>query len=261
VVALARNDEVGRAPLAARVHAADDRRGHSPGLAEHELGGTGDLVGHRDLGGAKLAPTGVRRAAQVPERSEARDAERDVGRPLPPRAAERVAHDHADVRVRQVAQPGAKPSRRPVGIERQQHEDAVRRRVGGVDPCRRADEAVPRLCDHERWPGAHHLAALAQDHLHVPRITVRPGQLHGACGRLDVREPHHAALDLGDRLLRDDDDVTVLEASDPPCRGVQEEREIVALLQLREPLERDHPDDAGGWVCLGHDSRAATGRR
>ena len=53
---------------------------------------------------------------------------------------------------------------------------------------------------------------------------------------------HDAALDLRDGLLRDDDDVAVLEPA-RPGRGLGEEpAEVVALLELRQPRERDHAD-------------------
>ena len=75
--------------------------------------------------------------------------------------------------------------------------------------------------------------ALAQDHLEVARVAVRAGELARALRGLDVGEAHDAALDLRDRLLRDDDDVAVLEPSGPQRRLVQLAREIVALVAAR----------------------------
>ena len=49
-----------------------------------------------------------------------------------------------------------------------------------------------------------------------------------------------ATLDLRDRLLGDDEDVVLLEAR-AACSRLDEERgEIVSLLELRDPAERDH---------------------
>ena len=121
-------------------------------LAHHELGGAGELVRDRDLRRAELAPACVGRTAKVAERRDPGDAERDVGRALPPRAPERVAHDHADVRPRQLDEPFAQPPRGRVGVEREQDEQVLARRVRGVDAGRGADEAVARLGDHERRP-------------------------------------------------------------------------------------------------------------
>ena len=157
-------------------------------------------------------PARIRRPTQVAERSDSGDAQRDVGRPLPPRAAERVAHDHADVRPGELAEPGAHPARGGIRVDGKQDEDALARRVGRVDAGGGADEAVPRLGDHERGPGAEDLAALAEDHLGAARISVLARELDRAGGRLDVGEPYDSALDLRDGLLGDDDDVGVLRA-------------------------------------------------
>jgi hypothetical protein len=64
---------------------------------------------------------------------------------------------------------------------------------------------------------------------------VPAGELERPRRRLDVGEPDHASLDLGDGLLRDDEDVAVLE------RGGRREQldEIVALGQLGQALDGD----------------------
>ena len=81
----------------------------------------------------------------------------------------------------------ADPRRRRVRIEREQHERPLPLRVRRVDAGRRADEAVPRLGDHERRPRADHPDALAQDRLDVARIAFA-GELARALGRLDLVE-------------------------------------------------------------------------
>ena len=91
------------------------------------------------------------------------DPERDVGRPLAERAAERVAHDHGDVAAETRDEAVAEPRRRGIRVEREQHERPRSLRVRGVDAGGRADEAVPRLGDHERRPRADDADALAQD--------------------------------------------------------------------------------------------------
>src|SRR6187200_2856831 len=81
-VALARHDELRRAAVSPHVDAAHPRGRDPAGLAEHELRRTGDLVRDRDLGRAQLVARGVARAAEVAKRRQARNAERDIGRPL-----------------------------------------------------------------------------------------------------------------------------------------------------------------------------------
>ena len=101
--------------------------------------------------------------------------------------------------------------------------------------------ARPR--DHERRPRAHDLGGLPQDHLDLARIAVVARELDGARRRLDLVEAHDPALDLRDGLLRDDDDVALLE---PARRGAHASarsgRQIVALLELGQPGEADHAD-------------------
>ena len=96
---------------------------------------------------------------------------------------------------------------------------------------------MPGLGDDERCPRAHDPDRLAQDHLELARIVVG-GELAGAVGRLDVVEPHDPPLGLGESLVRDDDHVAVLELG--PIRD--QRPEIVALGDLREPLDREDPE-------------------
>ena len=70
----------------------------------------------------------------------------------------------------------------------------------------------------------------------IARQLVRPP------GRLDPVEADHPALRLRDDLLRDDEDVGVLELSRPLGRLRQERHEIVALLDFRDALERKDPE-------------------
>src|SRR5438045_2844412 len=96
-VALARDDQLAGAALAREVEAADDRGRDLRELAHRELGGAGDLVGDGDHRRVELVAGRVATALQVEQRAEAGHPDRDVGRAHPPRAAERGAHDHADI--------------------------------------------------------------------------------------------------------------------------------------------------------------------
>jgi hypothetical protein len=88
---------------------------------------------------------------------------------------------------------------------------------------------VLRLADHERRAYANDALRLPQDDLDATRsIAALACDLDRARRRLDPVQAHDAALDLRDRLLRDDDDVVVLELD-----AIEHERgEVVALAQL-----------------------------
>ena len=163
-----------RCPSPRDVDAADDRGGHLARLAEHELCGAGDLVGDRDLRRLELA---ARARPSCPRRS------RSGAIPATPSATSvvpcRQARPNESLTITptsapgQLAQPVAQPARGGVRIDGSRTSVPVARRVRRVDAGRGADEAVPRLGDHERRPGADDLAALAEDHLDVARVAVR----------------------------------------------------------------------------------------
>ena len=129
-----------------------------------------------------------------------------------------------------------------VGVERQQHERPVLRRIRVVDAGRRADEAVAGLCDHERAALADDPGRLAQDHLHLARVALVARELDRLLGRRVVLDPNDLALGLRDRLLRDDDDVAILECGQLEDHG----REIVALANLGQAVHRDDLDHGAG---------------
>src|SRR5689334_983549 len=88
------------------------------------------------------------------------------------------------------------------------------RRTSVLDPGRGADEAVLRLRDDERASSSHDPLRLAEDHVDL-LVLVRS---------------HDAALDLGDRLLRDGDHVAVLQLG----ALLDHLRQVVAFTQLGE---------------------------
>ena len=229
-------------PSPASVEPADDRGRDAARLAEHELGRAGELVGDRDLRRVQLVAGRVARAAQVEQRRMPGDADRDVGRPLPPRAAERVADDHADVAAGQLAQPArrraaeasgssGRSTTRPGALARsRRRRPPTRRRSRGASRRSRAAAATRTT------------RAVSRRITSSWRGSLVAGELARALGRLDLGERDDAALRLRDGLLRDDDDVAVLE----PARALggvgEQRREVVALLDLREALERDDPE-------------------
>jgi len=104
---------------------------------------------------------------------------------------------------------------------------------------------VPCPCDHERRPRAKDLGGLAQDHLHLARVAVRACQLDRARRRLHLVEADDTALHLRDGLLGHNHDVAVLEAARLRDSLGEQSRQVVALLELGQPGEGDHPDLAG----------------
>ena len=67
------------------------------------------------------------------------------------------------------------------------------------------------------------------------------GELERPARRLDGCEVDDAAFDLRHGLLRDHDDVTRVEPADTGSRVDEQRREIVSLLQLRDPRKRQDP--------------------
>jgi hypothetical protein len=73
------------------------------------------------------------------------------------------------------------------------------------------------------------------------RILIVAGDLQRACRRLDLVEPNDASLRLRDDLLREDDDVAVLDLDlrrDELCQ-------IVALADLRQTRDGNDAELAG----------------
>src|SRR5262249_23704139 len=94
---------------------------------------------------------------------------------------------------------------------------------------------VSRLADHERRTNAHDAPCLAQNPLDATRISLVACDLPCAVRWLDLVESDNTTLDLRDRLLRDDDHVTVFQIGVlDDCRG-----QIVALVQLWDPANRE----------------------
>ena len=115
-------------------------------------------------------PSASRCAAPVVERREPGAADRDVGLPEAPRAAEAVG-DHD--RGRRSPSRGAHAScAEPSGSSGQQADDVVARHVRLVDARVRAHEPVARARDQHAALGAQHLGALVEHHLHHARVLV-----------------------------------------------------------------------------------------
>ena len=99
---------------------------------------------------------------------------------------------------------------------------------------------MPGAGDDEWWAHADELVRLVEDDLDPARVGLAGGEFACLLGRLDSGELDDAALDLRDRLLRDDDDVPVCELA---SLGDQRS-EVVSLLQLWQSLDRH---DGEAW--------------
>ena len=204
------HDELVRPSVAGDVEAADDGGRDAGELPHHELRSGGDLVGDGDDRRWSTWPTG----SVWPRRSTSGAI------PAQPIATSTMPFRKGRPNESLITTPTSRPVRsarpradargRRVGIDRQEHERARLGRVRRVDARRGADEAVPRLRDHERRPRPDDRGRLGEDHLEAASV-VSGRELARALRRLDVVEPNDAALRLRDGLLRDDDDVAVLE--------------------------------------------------
>jgi hypothetical protein len=87
---------------------------------------------------------------------------------------------------------------------------------------------VLRLGDDERRTDANDSCGLAQDHLDPPCVFLA-GNLARTLGGLNVGKPDDPPLGLRDNLLRNHDDVPVLELD----RACDQHRQIVTLADLR----------------------------
>ena len=229
---------------------ATDQGGRAAGrLAECELGGRGELVGHGTDRRAHDPAVVVGDAAQVLERRQARHADRDVDDAPAPRPAERVAHDDGKVDPEAALDGLPNPRRGGVGVVRQERDDlaAGRADVGGVDPAVGADEAVRGLRDEHAVRHPDDPPGLAQDDLDLAGVAIPAlGKLDGLRARFDRRQVDDRALGLGDDLLGHDEDVVRSEQhreAGGPLDGVaQEPAQVVAGPDLRDPPVTDDLD-------------------
>ena len=132
----------------------------------------------------------------------------------------------------------AEARRGGVGVQREQDERVRALGVRGVDTRGGAHEPVLRLGDDERRTCTEDGAALSQDHLDSPRVPVSR-ELACASRRFDPGQVDDATLHLRDGLLGDDEHVVRLEPARSGSGIDDQPAEVVALLELRDPDERD----------------------
>ena len=171
----------------------------------------------------ELVAVGVDLAPVVEQGGQPGRADGDVGQPLAPGPAERVADDDADVHAEQLGQPGAEGAGRGVAVLGEEHQQVLGH-VRGVDPGGGQDPALPRLHDRQRTAAGDDADRLLLDGVEAGGLPVGAG-----------RDVHQPVLDLGDDLRGDDDDVAV---GQPGRRGGDGAGEVVAGSELRQPGHR-----------------------
>ena len=175
-------------------------------------------------------PPASTRALEVDDCRHSRTPDRDIGDPAPPRPAERVRDDHADIDAERVAERRPESPRREVGVLGEERGGPVGH-VGKVDAGVGADEPVPCLADDE-------LTATAQDPHRFP---------FDQCGLgLGVRviELDQPPFGLRDDLLGHHEDITVPEPGPLRRRRRQRRSDQVAQVgargHLADPGHREH---------------------
>ncbi len=98
------------------------------------------------------------------------------------------------------------------------------------------------LRDHQPVSRAHDARGFPQDRLELSQVRSRPGKLARSLTRVDPIEAHDPALELGDDLLCDDDDITVPQLES----GGDHRFEVVPLFDLRKPIDREDLDHGCG---------------
>ncbi len=207
---------------------ADQCRRNPVGLALHQVGCGGQLVGQRPRGDGQGPAVGVGPATQVVQDLHPRSPEREVDLPRPPRTAGRVAEHHAEPPAPGPGdQGGTKGAGRGVGVGRQQQEAVGAAGVGGVDTRRCHDGAGDGVHD----PG-HPVTRTPLGH-DPSGLTVDDGLPVGAGVGPQAQR-------LRDDLAGDDEHVTVGQALTAPLHGGQEQRgEVRARRHLRHTGQRN----------------------
>ncbi len=217
---------------------ADQRGGHACRLAHHQTARGRDLVRERDDRRLQLASGVVGGTAQVDQRRDPGDPDRDVDHALAPCPPEGVRdHDPEVVDPERCREGRSDPFRRAVRVDGQQGEPAAVD-VGGVHAGVGTHEAVARRGDRE----------IAATRHHALRLSLDPGRA--------VPVGDHAALRLRDDLLRHDDDVAAARAQRAQ-RLLQHRRDVVAGPDLGETVDRQ---DLHAHPGLFHASSASAAR-
>src|SRR5215212_1689624 len=241
-VPLGRHEELSGATKSGRVRIPPHHGQWDPvGLAHHELGGGGDLVGHREYARLHRVAVRVFQSPVVRDGVHAGDADGDVRYAVPPGPSERVRDHHGHLDAGIFGERVPKLRRGGVRVHREQADGVVSGDVRGVYASVGADEAVVGLRDDDAAVHAYDAAALAQHHLDLARVLpVAPRVALRERGRLDRAKVDQAALGLTDDLVRHDEHVA--RAQVPGYRTRDHTVQVVAGTDLRETLDTQHLD-------------------
>src|SRR5262249_1732201 len=111
--------------------------------------------------------------AEVLQRGEAGESDRDVDDAVAPGPAERIADDHRDFDAEALSQTATDRVRRAVRIERLKAHDLALADVRRVDAGVGTDKAAPGLTDDDARVHANDARALAQNDLDLSGILAR----------------------------------------------------------------------------------------
>ena len=184
--------------------------GSRESLRAREVGGAGGGVRDRQPGGSSSSPARVGAPAPVVERLHPGEADRDVGLPVAPGAAERVGDQHRRRGLAraagELAQARADRARGGVGVAREQHDacsgagalEASTPALAHTKPWRVRQISTPRAARRSSCGLVEH----DLDERAGP-CPARPASASARAAGWTCRERHDRALGLGDDLVGD----------------------------------------------------------
>ena len=212
-----------------------DRQGGQ--LALDQIGGRGDLVGHRNLGHHQLVAVRIDGTRIAVQHSQTGGTDGGVDLAVAPGPAHGVGDDDGNLDTQPLAQRGAQRRGTAVGIDWQERQFGPTD-IGAVDAGGGLDESEPVLGDQR--------PALAGQHPHRLVVDQLAAKLIALLGIL--RRRHQPALAFGHHLAGDHHDVAVAQ---PGRSGRQRGSQIVAGPEFGKPGDGQDLDRGGGTV-LGH---------
>src|SRR5215210_4603436 len=245
-VPLGRHEEFSGAAGSGRVGVPPHDGQRDPvGLAHYQLGGGGELVGHREY--ARLHGVAVRVSLSpvVGDGVHAGDADGDVRYAVPPGPPERVGDHHGHLGVCFFGERATETRRGGVRIYRKQAYRVVDGDVRGVYAGVGADETVVGLRVNDAAVHAYDAATLSEHDFDLARVlpvarrvTLRERR------RLDRTQVDQTALCLADDLVRHDEHVAGAQV---PCQSVRDHTgQVIAGTHFGEAFDPQHLDPPHG---------------
>ena len=202
---------------------ADDARRGAVEFAADESGGAGQFVGDRLDAGFQSIAVRIASAAVIAQRFHPRDADRELGQALAPRAAEAVGDDNRDGNPGAAFERASQVGGGAIRIFGKQQGVAASVDVGNIDAAVGAEEAVVGFGDQNAVLAADNGPALAHsefDNAGIERVLFRPRD--GISGGLDAGQVDEAAFRFGNDFVFHDKDVAGLESESGAAQGFQQ---------------------------------------